>query len=244
MIIINGQLGHGDKNKRNKPTMIEKLKQHKIIKICCGANHTVVLTDKSNIFTFGSNRYGQLAIDDKNVEFKTTPQNVMCDNTILTIGCGNKNTYIVKNNGELYGCGNNYSCQITNKTNENKIYLPILIFKNENMKLISFGGSHTMIQMNDGNVIVWGINDEGQLGLGDTKHRKEPTKLMCDKSIEILMGRDNDFEMKRVLNESMIFYLCVPLIENKMKIKIPKPILKEIVNKLLINGRKIKFYNN
>ena len=85
-----------------------------------------------------------------------------------------------------------------------------------------------MIQKNDGNIIVWGYNEHGQLGLGDNKNRFEPTNMICDKSIEILIGRDKyDYEMKRVLFESFIFYLCVPQIENKLKLKIPKPLIKK-----------------
>ena len=214
-----GQLGVGDLKIRNKPTLIDETKQNKIKMICCGGFNIVLLSEKGNIFTFGNNYSGQLANGNEEIKNENKPVSVVCDKSIQSIGCGSSNTFYLMNDGSLYGCGENVYGQLANKTSEEKlfIYKPILIFKNENIKSISFGSHHTMIHLNDGNVFVWGNNKHGQLGLGDTHNRRKPTNMKCDKSIQILIGKDKiDSEIERVLKESFQFYLCVPLIEKRM----------------------------
>ena len=50
-----GQLGHGDKDRRDVPTLIENLQKLNIVDAACGRNHTLVLSGKYStefIFTF------------------------------------------------------------------------------------------------------------------------------------------------------------------------------------------------
>lgn len=57
-----GQLGHGDKNCRNLPTLIEKLKSigEKIKFVSCGFKHVICKTGLSKIYCWGDNTHGQL----------------------------------------------------------------------------------------------------------------------------------------------------------------------------------------
>ena len=47
-----GQLGHGDEKTRRVPTKVEGLDGIVIIKISCGTNQSVALTDKGEILTW------------------------------------------------------------------------------------------------------------------------------------------------------------------------------------------------
>lgn len=42
---------------------------------------------------------------------------------------------------------------------------------------ISTGNGHTLLASVSGDCYTWGVNDDGQLGLGDTTERQRPTKL-------------------------------------------------------------------
>ncbi|HAV43566.1 TPA: hypothetical protein DCX15_06090, partial [bacterium] len=42
---------------------------------------------------------------------------------------------------------------------------------------VSGGGSHTLAIKKDGTLWAWGHNEEGQLGLGDTRDRYTPTRV-------------------------------------------------------------------
>ena len=48
----NGQLGHGDEKARSVPTKVEGLDGIVIIKILCGYDHTVAITDKGELYTW------------------------------------------------------------------------------------------------------------------------------------------------------------------------------------------------
>ena len=52
----NGELGLGDNRNRNSPQLLESLKNKKIISICGGLNHQLLLTGKI-YFLFISNFY-------------------------------------------------------------------------------------------------------------------------------------------------------------------------------------------
>ena len=57
-------------------------------------------------------------------------------------------------------------------------------------KAVAAGGSHAMALLDDGSVVTWGLNDSGQLGLGDTTTRSTPTKVTLDRpAVAIAAGR-------------------------------------------------------
>ena len=46
-----GQLGHGDYEHRHIPTKVESLDGLFIVKIACGGDHTIAITDEGNTYT-------------------------------------------------------------------------------------------------------------------------------------------------------------------------------------------------
>jgi hypothetical protein len=59
-----GQLGIGTKKNTNKPKRI-KLDGVKIHKICCGYNHSLLLSEEGDIYAFGNNNFGQIGNGNK-----------------------------------------------------------------------------------------------------------------------------------------------------------------------------------
>lgn len=48
------------------PKVVEKfecISQRKVVQVACGEKHTVVRTDKGEVFAFGDNQHGQLGLD-------------------------------------------------------------------------------------------------------------------------------------------------------------------------------------
>lgn len=64
----------------------------KIKDISCGDHHTILLTDKGDIYGFGSNKYGQLGIDNYD-EDVTYPIKINLFN-VLNICCGDNHTVV------------------------------------------------------------------------------------------------------------------------------------------------------
>ena len=62
----NGQLGLGTQIQETcHPTEIISplLADKKVTEICCGENHTALITDSGQLFTFGDGRHGKLCLD-------------------------------------------------------------------------------------------------------------------------------------------------------------------------------------
>lgn len=62
----NGQLGLKDTKSRYVPAFLEECKGRVFTDVACGYYHTLALTDKGEIFSFGRNDKGQLGIVIKN----------------------------------------------------------------------------------------------------------------------------------------------------------------------------------
>ncbi|TPX31946.1 hypothetical protein SmJEL517_g04867 [Synchytrium microbalum] len=66
---VGGRLGLGDEETQLRPTLVDGVRGE-VSQVALGPDHTVVLTSHGQVFTWGSNRYGQLGYptDDENGE--------------------------------------------------------------------------------------------------------------------------------------------------------------------------------
>jgi len=69
-----GQLGHGNKENCQRPTMVKLLFEVKLKQVTCGWSHTVVLTDDGEVWSFGNGDHGKLGHGD--VDKVTLPKRV------------------------------------------------------------------------------------------------------------------------------------------------------------------------
>ena len=114
-----GQLGLGDTNDRNIFTQVTTNADN-IKEIYCGAFHTVVLKNDGTLWGFGYNGSGELGLGDTSHKYNFT-QITIDTNDIKQVYCSWGNTFVLKNDGTLWGCGWNNSGQLglgdtTNRT--------------------------------------------------------------------------------------------------------------------------------
>lgn len=60
-----GQLGLGHFNNVYTPTLIESLNDKNPLRICCGSNHTLLLSNDGELYSWGANNEGQLGNGNK-----------------------------------------------------------------------------------------------------------------------------------------------------------------------------------
>lgn len=65
-------VGHGGSKAQLQPTVLKPLRDKRIIQIACGENHSLVLTDKADLFAWGRGFEGQLGLS-KSIEIASTP---------------------------------------------------------------------------------------------------------------------------------------------------------------------------
>ena len=126
------------------------------------SSHTLILKNNSTLWRCGNNQNGQLGLGDK-VNKKTFTQTTINVDNIKLIYCGYVNTFILKNDSTLWGCGYNNCGQLgLGDANDRNTFVQIIANTN-NIKSIYCGGYHTLILKNDGTLWACGDNQYGQL---------------------------------------------------------------------------------
>ena len=115
--------------------------------------------------------------------------------TVPQVEIGEGFTVVLKEDGTVWTTGkNNYGqLGVGDTTNRN---IPVQVKIDEdiyltNVRKISTGAENTVAMTADGEVYTWGINDVGQLGVGDTTNKKYATKVK---------GIDGNGYIKNVIN--------------------------------------------
>lgn len=81
-----------------------------VIQIACGLHHTVVLTQSGEVFTFGSNQFGQLGTGD--LLPTVGPIQVKLNSFIVQVAAGSNHTVLLSSRGVIYTFGNHLKGQL------------------------------------------------------------------------------------------------------------------------------------
>lgn len=146
-----GQLGLGDKNCRNIPTMIES--DIKFIEICAGKSHSLALSESGHVFSWGLNCYGLLGIGFKPKTYITSPTLIPKLKDIVSIVVGSYHSLVLDINGDVYGFGSNnyYQLKIDDKNDQ---YEPILLMKD--ICKIDASNNYSLFRSKDGKEYKFG----------------------------------------------------------------------------------------
>jgi alpha-tubulin suppressor-like RCC1 family protein len=167
-----------------------------ISQIACGGYHTIILKANHDVLVFGCNENGQLGLGHNNTQNK--PQLLMRGEKIHQIACGDGNTVILKANNDVIVFGNNVYGQLGLGHNNSQAS-PQLLMQGEKINQIACGRYHTIIlranpaglgsagsspicpfreKVPEGHdVLVFGRNGYGQLGLGHNEDQNKPQLL-------------------------------------------------------------------
>ena len=174
-----GQLGLGDKTYRNTFTQITT-NTNNIKSVYCGHYHALILKNDGTLWICGWNDYGQLGLGD--TVDRTTFTQITTTNIsdIKSIYCGHEYTFMLKNNGTLWGCGYNTNGALGFGDTDYRTTFTIIGINTNNIKSVYCGHYYTLILKNDGTLWGCGSNQYGQLGLGDTSYRTLFTKIITN----------------------------------------------------------------
>eukprot|EP00501_MAST-03F_sp_TOSAG23-6_P001962 GSMAST32.ASY1.ANO1.2046.1 assembled CDS len=156
-----GQLGLGDKIDKSQPQRVDTLLGIHLRGVACGQYHSMVATDAGKVLACGKNDYGQLGIEGD--ECHTRPTAVLNLTTLDGLISFGRNDY-----GQL---GLGHTTQ--------RVHEPTSITELEGAGIckIAAGCYHTVAVAKSGLLYVFGRNNHGQLGTGDTNERHKPVML-------------------------------------------------------------------
>ena len=153
------------------------------------SNHSLILKNDDTLWGCGDNQYSQLGLGDT-TNRTTFTQITTNTNNIKSIYCGYYYTFILENDGTLWGCGANGGGQLGLGDTTNRTTFTQITTNADDIRSVYCGINHTVILKNDGTLWGCGANDNGQLGLGDTTNRTTFTQITtnADNIKEIYCG--------------------------------------------------------
>lgn len=107
-------------------------------------------------------------------------QRACCAHSVTTLAVGNSHTCAVRDDGHLLCWGYNPHGQLGVGDTEIRYTPTKVVGSAGNTVAVSAGGHSTCAIADDGTLQCWGVNREGQLGVGDDVDRLVPTKVLGD----------------------------------------------------------------
>merc|ERR1711957_1088178 len=171
-----GQLGlEEDAGNQASPVEIPDLSN--VIGISAGLDFSLIRTDEG-LFATGNNRVGQLCLKPKKQKM-ATPQRIF-DNSVVSFAAGWQSSYVLLEDGSITSCGLNSDGQLGDGTLDDSSDTSVDLddIKSEITNVYAGPSAKSAFFVAaDGMVYGTGLNDRGQLGVGDTDSTTVPEEV-------------------------------------------------------------------
>lgn len=190
-----GQLGTNNNSKQVFPV---KIQIESISEVSCGIQHTLVLKKNGSVISSGANSCGQLGTGNKKASFAFV--DVDSDVQFAKIACGSHSAAI-STRGELFVWGTGLFGEWLS---------PKLVVEGKLVKDLCVSSGSGFAITTEENVISWGSNSFGELGLGDYEQRtgfsyisllKNIKKIFSGNNSVIAIGKETEVK-KKITKES------------------------------------------
>lgn len=160
----NGELGTGDYVRHTSPTTLAGITARAI---AAGGNHSVALLADGKVRTWGFNNHGQLG--NGSTISSNVPVEVSGLLGVVGIEAGYEFTLALLGNGTVKSWGDDASFQLGNGVTAGDQTTPVDVLgidSGRTARGLAAGIFHGMALLDDGSVLAWGSNVQGQLGDG------------------------------------------------------------------------------
>ncbi len=183
-----GQLGDGTTVNRGSPVTVglpeETLAGKTLLELSAGYLHSLALFHDGTLATWGYNTQGQLGLGHQN--HKHLPNAIPADGALagkvpVAIAAGTFHNLVLCADGTLVTWGMNNHGQLGTGDRDSRhsptIVAPVGALAGKRVVGIAAGAYHSLARCDDGTLVAWGYNDEGQLGDGSTLTSMEPVAV-------------------------------------------------------------------
>ena len=181
-------MGIGDSNFSSSPQLIETI-SGRVVGIAASAFHSLALLESGKVYGWGNDLYGQLGYgttSDKNRPklIKNIPGKV------VSIAAGAYHSLALLDSGKVYSWGWNSNGQLGDGTTTDRRLPKLIETLSGKVASITAGYYHTLALLENGRVLGWGRDGEGQLGDRTLINRNTPQfiKPFPNKVISIAAG--------------------------------------------------------
>lgn len=180
-----GQLGLGSHENVQEPVIVMSLQKKTVTAVSCGISHTFYLMENNDVFSTGSNNFGQLGLESyqsvaaarrtSSGSLVHTPSLVPLDPEVrvMHIACGGAHTLILLENGAVLSCGSNSCGQLglgEGIWDDIGCFTQLPHFNTSSDKLkcafVACGEEFSTCVTASRSVYAWGLGLVGQLGSG------------------------------------------------------------------------------
>jgi alpha-tubulin suppressor-like RCC1 family protein len=171
--ILNNQL-YTIKHPSNRP----------FIQVSTGFSHAACIDISNNLYTFGSNVYGQLGYNsfESMWDISSNPVNVNNNKKIINVACGIEHTLCLDASGRVYTCGFNGNGQLGHNDLSNRnTFTLVSSISNEEVTQIYANILGSVCVTKSGRLFVWG--DTAAYGTtNDNSNNRTPIRVTVDSS--------------------------------------------------------------
>lgn len=167
----------------------------RFVKVASSAlsDHGAGIRADGTLWTWGSNRYGQLG--DRTITSHGEPRQVGTATDWVAVACGNNHTLGVRGDGTLWAWGDNQHGQlgVTMSWFEPPLStMPVRVGTATNWATVAASGTSSMAIRKDGTLWGWGIGYYGQLGSGTVDSYPTPVQIGTDTNwASVSMGSEH-----------------------------------------------------
>jgi alpha-tubulin suppressor-like RCC1 family protein len=163
--------------------------QQEIASINLGYWFSSVITTSGELYMWGSNLHGEMGFDNESINEQLLPINVTEffeleeGDFIENVYHGGLHSFAVTHFGYIYAWGQSSYGKLAD-TFLHDVFKPVDVTESfdledgEDIQLFNLGNWTSSILTSNGRLFVWGANQDGRLGLGNTMNYRYPVELL------------------------------------------------------------------
>ena len=155
-------------------------------------DQSFAIDSQGNLYAWGFNNYGQLGVNKNDININT-PTIVSGNRKWKKVSAGEFHTLGLTDSNELFGWGRNTTGQLGIGFNSSSKNLEPIRVGNQTWIDIESGYMSSGAINNNNELYTWGLNNFGQLGIGNTASKNEPTKVNLNFVDKISFGTYHGF---------------------------------------------------
>src|SRR3990167_3217110 len=145
-------------------------------RLAVGKAHTLVVSDKEELWGCGDNNRGQLGLFSIPNVFRPNMKRFK-KNSAVSVCAGHHHTILIDNQDKAWACGDNSSGQLGIEKSTQRRYTPHIVPNLPPVKAVASHIYHSLFLDQEGFVWSCGRNQYGQSGLGDCESRSKLEKI-------------------------------------------------------------------
>ena len=188
-----GALGHGDSRDRPLPRTVDGFRGKHVTDLACGLAHSVIVDGRGDAFAFGMNTHGQCGLPPSEKEFSqyaAVPVLIpaLVGANVVAVACGAGHTGALTADGRVFTWGLGQQGQLGHGVKEpvqEPRLVEELVASGVRVIALACGIAHTAFLDGAGDVWTCGLNNYGQLGLGQESSEDVTLPTALDRSLTV-----------------------------------------------------------